>query len=158
MTTINKSRTQNAARGNGRAAQNRAIRRDALREELKAREYVRQITSIAERLNPDAKDAFAPEQVPAVKARADMYFRLLDKCLPNLRPVDLPAVFPLTNESLTENGRAVLTATSKGGLTPAEATTLLSALIAQGRLIETDELERRIEKLESTRGARDRKN
>ena len=54
MTDSKKAEIQNAARGNSRAAQNRAIRRDALREELQSREYVRQVTSIADRLNPDA--------------------------------------------------------------------------------------------------------
>jgi hypothetical protein len=138
----------NKAGGNGRAAQNRAIRRDALREELKACEYVRQVTSIAERLNPDVEDSYKSDQVPAVKARADIYFRLLDKCLPNLRPVDVPAVFPLTGETLTENGRAVLETTSKGELTPSEASTLLSALVGMGRLTELDELDQRIAQLE----------
>ena len=148
MTDSKKAEIQNAARGNSRAAQNRAIRRDALREELKAKEYIRQVTSIADRLNPDAEDAYKSEQVPALKARADIYFRLLDKCLPNLRPVDVPAAFPLTGETLTENGRAVLEATSKGELTPSEAGTMLSALVAMGRLAEVDELEQRIAQLE----------
>jgi hypothetical protein len=154
MTDKTKQAKQNAPRGHSRAAQNRAIRRDALREELKAREYIRQVTDIASRLNPDDAKAFRPEQVPAVKARADICFRLLDKCLPNLRPVDVPAAFPLTGETLAENGRAVLEATSKGELAPSEASTLLSALVAQGRLVETDELERRIEQLEAAQASR----
>ena len=86
--------------------------------------------------------------MPAVRARCDIYFKLLDKCLPNLRPVDVPAAFPLTGETLTENGRAVLEATSKGELTPSEAGTMLSALVGMGRLTELDELEQRIAQLE----------
>jgi len=82
------------------------------------------------------------------KARADIYFRWLDKCLPNLRPVDVPAGLPMTGETLTENGRAVLEATSKGKLTPREAGTVLSALLAMGRLFEADALEKRIAQLE----------
>ena len=100
MTNETKATKQNAQRGHSRAAQNRAIRRDALREELKAREYIRQVTSIADRLNPDVEDSYKSDQVPAVKARADMYFRLLDKSLQNLRPVDVPATFPLTVHTL----------------------------------------------------------
>ena len=148
MTDKTKAASSNSTGGNGRAAQNRAIRRDALREELKAREYIRQVTSIADRLNPDADDAYKPEQVPAVNARKDIYFRLLDKCLPSLRPVDVPATFQLTGDTLTENGRAVLEATSKGELTPNEAGTMLSALVGLGRLVEVDELAQRIEQLE----------
>ena len=143
-----KTANSNEAGGNGRAAQNRAIRRDALREELKAREYVRQVTSIADRLNPDVEDSYKSDQVPAVKARADIYFRLLDKCLPNLRPVDVPSVFPLTGETFTENGKEVLDATSIGELAPSEADTLLSALVAMGRLFEIDELDQRIARFE----------
>ena len=148
MTNETKATKPNAPRGHSRAAQNRAIRRDALREELQSREYVRQVTSIADRLNPDAENAYKPDQVPAVRARCDIYFKLLDKCLPNLRPVDVPAAFPLTGETLTENGRAVLEATSKGELTPSEAGTMLSALVGMGRLTELDELEQRIAQLE----------
>ena len=39
-------------KGNSRAAQNRKIRRDALREELKARNYIGQLSEIEQRLNP----------------------------------------------------------------------------------------------------------
>ena len=148
MTDNINPQSQNADRGNGRAAQNRAIRRDALREELKAREYLRQIDGIAGRLDPDADNAFKPDQVPAARARSDIYFRLFDKCLPNLRPIDVPAAFPLTGDTLTENGKAVLEATSKGELTPSEASTMLSALAAMGRLTEVDDLEQRIAQLE----------
>jgi hypothetical protein len=116
---------------------------------LKAREYIRQVTSSAERLNPDVEDSYKSDQVPAVKARADIYFRLLDKCLPNLRPVVVPATFQLTGDTLTDNGRAVLEATSEGELTPGEAGTLLSALVGMGRLTELDEIEQRIAQLEN---------
>ena len=149
ITNETKVTKQNAPRGHSRAAQNRAIRRDALREELKAREYIRQVTSSAERLNPDVEDSYKSDQVPAVKARADIYFRLLDKCLPNLRPVVVPATFQLTGDTLTDNGRAVLEATSEGELTPGEAGTLLSALVGMGRLTELDEIEQRIAQLEN---------
>ena len=90
MADNNKTMNSNKAGGNGRAAQNRAIRRDALREELKAREYIRQVTSIADRLNPDVVDSYKSDQMPAVKARADIYFKLLDKCLPNPRRLMYP--------------------------------------------------------------------
>jgi hypothetical protein len=82
-----------------------------------------------------------------VKARPDIYFKLLDKCLPNFRPVDVPATFELTGETLTDNGRTALEATSEGELTPGEAGTLLSALVGLGRLTELDELEQRITQL-----------
>jgi hypothetical protein len=152
MTTSDNPEIQNAPRGNSRAAQNRAIRRDALREELKAREYIRQVTEIAQRLNPEDEKAYASDQVPAVKARADIYFRLLDKCLPNLRPVDMPITLPFLGGTLTEDGRAVLTAIGQGDLSPQEAVSLLSALTAQARILEVDELENRIAALESQKG------
>ncbi|MCA1788496.1 MAG: hypothetical protein LC667_01205 [Thioalkalivibrio sp.] len=46
-----------APSGHSRAAQNKKIRRDALREELQAREYLRQLSTIERRLDPDASIA-----------------------------------------------------------------------------------------------------
>jgi hypothetical protein len=134
--------------GNSRAAQNRKIRRDALRDELKAREYIRQLHRIADHLDPNAKEAYLAEQVPMVKARADIYHRLLDKCLPSLRPVDLP-ISMSGGKTLTEQGQSVLTAMAAGEITPSEAAALMQAITAQARIIELDELDRRVATLEA---------
>lgn len=135
--------------GNSRAAQNRKIRREALREELATKEYLRQVESIAKRLDPDAKNAFEPEQVPMVKSRADIYLRLLDKCLPSLRPIDLPVSLALpAGGTLTERAEQVFQAVAEGQLSSGQGAQLLQALTSVIRVIEADDLERRLSKLE----------
>lgn len=66
-------------------------------------------------------------------------------------PVDLGR--PLEG-SAAEQGRVILMAVSEGRITPDQASTLMSAIQAQARVIESDELERRLAALE---GANDLK-
>jgi hypothetical protein len=68
--------------GNSRASQNRKVRSGSLRQELASRDYVSQLQKIAERLAPDTKDAYQREDVPMVKERVGVLFRILDKTLP----------------------------------------------------------------------------
>ena len=145
-----KKKTRNPS-GNSRAAQNRKIRQDALREELASRNYLSQLQKIADRLDPQAKDAYDREDVPVVKERANILLRLLDKTLPNLRPVDQPVTLPL-KATLSEQAASILRAVSTGKITPTEATTLMNALSAQAKVIEVDELEERIARLEKAHG------
>lgn len=145
---------QKAARGNSRAAQNRHIRREALREELKAREYLRQLHQIAERLDPAGGSPFSEQQVGMAKARAEIYFRLLDKCLPSLRPVELPVELSSNGGRLMEVGARVVDALAGGRLSPSQAEGALRALAVQARLVEAEDLERRIAELERIADAR----
>ena len=137
--------------GHTRAAQNRKIRRDALREELQSREYIRQLGMIESRLDPDAKNTFKTEDIPKVKERAAILFRLLDKCLPNLRPVDVPIQLP-PGKTITDQGANILKAMAAGEITPSEASTLIQAVAGQARIIEVDELEKRVAELEAKNG------
>lgn len=72
---------------------------------------------------------------------------LLERALPPLRPVDVPVVFPVA-DSLADVGRTVMQAVAQGRLTPSEGTTLMSGLAQLGKVIESDELAKRIEQLE----------
>jgi len=64
------------------AKKNKEIRREALREELKSREYIRQVHRI---LDTDDEDL----NVPAAKLKLDGYFKLLAKTLPDTKAVEL---------------------------------------------------------------------
>jgi len=64
-----------------RAEQNRKIRREALREELKSREYLRQIHKLIE--------AKTIDDVQISKFRVDAYFKLLAKTLPDVKAIEL---------------------------------------------------------------------
>lgn len=63
-----------------RAAKNKEVRREALREELKSREYLRQVHHMLE---------IPWDNVPEMKAKMDGYFKLLAKTLPDVKAVEL---------------------------------------------------------------------
>lgn len=122
-----------------------------MREELASRNYIGQLQKIADRLDPESENAYKREDVPMVKERIGILFRMLDKTLPNLKPVELPVTFPL-KQSLTEQAASILRAVATGKITPSDATALMSAVSSQARVIEVDELEARISKLEKKHG------
>ncbi len=62
-------------------------------------------------------------------------------------PASTPFLLP-EDLSLTAKGEAVLSAISQGDLSPDQGTKLLQALTGQARLVEVEELERRIAALE----------
>ena len=133
--------------GHSRAAQNKKIRRDALREELKSREYIRQLSEIEQRLNPDHKKTFNTEDIPKIRERTGILFKLLDKCLPNLRPVDIPIVVS-QKTSLIDKSEEIIDAMAKGKISSQEASGFMSAITAHLRVVEADDLIQRIEELE----------
>lgn len=73
----------------------------------------------------------------------------LDKLIPNCKPVDRSTTLDDLSGSLTEQGAAVLSAIGKGQLNPAEGSTVMSTIAAQAKLVEHDELLKRIETLEA---------
>ena len=73
---------------------------------------------------------------------------LLERVLPPMKPTELAVPLALPDDSLTEQGRAVLAAVSSGDLAPEQAARLLSAIGALARVAEIDELTERIERLE----------
>jgi polyhydroxyalkanoate synthesis regulator phasin len=62
---------------------------------------------------------------------------------------------PGLTDSLADNSRAVIKALAEGELTPEEAGTVLQALASQVRIIEADEIEKRLTALEQAAGKRD---
>lgn len=74
---------------------------------------------------------------------------LLERCAPAMRPeeaavlVDVPA-----GADLTATGRALIDAAVAGEVAPGQAAALVGAVGAVARVVETDQLVRRIEQLE----------
>jgi hypothetical protein len=67
---------------------------------------------------------------------------------PRLANVDSTiSIGPLSGD-LAAQGRAVLAALSSGRITPSQAATVMQTISAQARIVEVDELERRIAALE----------
>jgi Family of unknown function (DUF5681) len=74
---------------------------------------------------------------------------LLDRVLPALKPEDAPVRLPL-GQDLAQDGKAILSALGAAQITPDQAAKLLQGLGAFARVLEIDELERRIAALEET--------
>ena len=77
---------------------------------------------------------------------------LLDRVLPALKPVEAALSLPLPGATLTDRGRAALDAIAGGQLAPGQGAALLGAIGALAKLVETDELIRRIAALEAKHG------
>ena len=74
---------------------------------------------------------------------------LLERAIPAIKPVE--AVAPVdvpADGSLTDKGAAVLSAVAAGSLAPGQGAALLAALGTLAKLIETDDLAKRIAALE----------
>jgi hypothetical protein len=96
---------------------------------------------IADRLDPEAKDACQRKDVPMVKERFGTLIRMLDNTLPNLKPVELPVTFPL-KQSLADQAASIVRAVATRKITPGDATASMSALAAQAPVVEVDDLEK----------------
>ena len=72
------------------------------------------------------------------------FYRILARMAPPGVPV---AIGPLEG-TLVDQGRSVIAAMGSGKITPEQATTIMQALSAQARVVEVEELERRVKALE----------
>ena len=79
----------------------------------------------------------------------------IDRLMPALRAKDEPVVIDGLSgtATLVEQGQSVINALSNGKVSPADASTLMSAISAQAKITEIDELDRRVTELEIKRGA-----
>ena len=108
-------------------------------------------TALRELLKPHADDLVA-KAVELAKAGDTTALRLcLDRLIPPIKPRELSVQIEDFTGTLTEQGQGVLETMARGDLTPTEATSLLQALVAQGKIIETDELMKRVAALEARR-------
>jgi len=73
---------------------------------------------------------------------------LLDRICPPLKPQALAISLPV-NGSITEQGSEIIRATMAGQIPPDIGSQLITALAGQAKIIEIDELTKRIEALEN---------
>jgi len=73
----------------------------------------------------------------------------LERIVPALRSQDMPVNLGSLKGSLSEQAGKINQAMAGGKITPADASSVLSALTSQAKIQEFDELERRIAKLEA---------
>lgn len=77
---------------------------------------------------------------------------LLERVIPPLKPVELPAPVRLDGHTFTARGSSVLAAVNEGVLAPSQAAQLLAAIGVLARVAEVDELAGRVAALEEARG------
>ena len=74
---------------------------------------------------------------------------LLVSVVPPLKPVELPVCLEIPqDEGLAAQGRAVIAALASGHIAPGQASQILTALAGIARLVELDEVEKRLSALE----------
>lgn len=74
---------------------------------------------------------------------------LVERCIPPIKPIELPVKIPMPADApLAEQGRAVVLALATGKIPPTQAGVILSGLGSLAKLVELDELDRRITVLE----------
>lgn len=73
---------------------------------------------------------------------------LLERVIPPMRPVEGAAPIDMVEGSLTEQGRAVFAALASGALAPTQGAAVITALGGLAKIMETDELARRVAALE----------
>lgn len=74
---------------------------------------------------------------------------LLERTIPPLRPAESPITITMPADAgLSAQGRAVIAATAAGTIAPSQAAVLLAGLAALAKIVEVDELAKRIEALE----------
>ncbi|MGE0278518.1 MAG: DUF5681 domain-containing protein [Nitrospiraceae bacterium] len=75
----------------------------------------------------------------------------LERLIPPMKTRDAPITLEGLKGSLVDQGKAVLAGVTAGTVSPDEASALLQAVAAQARIVEVDELERRVAALERNR-------
>ena len=70
--------------GISRAEQNRAIRQEALREQLSQGKHIEHVIDIAKKLE-DLDDELKVPEINRLKAAADIRMKLIDKYLPSIK-------------------------------------------------------------------------
>ena len=80
---------------------------------------------------------------------------LLERVIPPLKPAEEPAPMAMPKGTLTEQGRAVLSAVAGGDIAPGQGAALLASLGTLAKLTEADELAARIEALEAAEGIKE---
>lgn len=124
----------------GRPTKTRQARQAALREELKSREYLRQIHRILE-------DDWQPEETGIQSAKLNAYFKLLNKTLPDAKESTLTLEIDI-GQSLLAQAQAVASSALSGEITAGQADSLLNILERVSEIRAVHELEARILRLE----------
>ena len=74
---------------------------------------------------------------------------LIERAIPAMKPIELPVELSIPQDAgLADQGRAVVSALAGGLIAPGQAASILTALAGIARLVELDEIEKRLSALE----------
>lgn len=106
-------------------------------------------TELRRLLEPHAEE-LVRKAVELAKGGDGAAMRLcLDRLIPTLKARDEPAPgFGVGADAGADLGRAILRAMAAGDVTPDQASAMMAAISAHSRIVEVDELERRVAALE----------
>jgi hypothetical protein len=99
-------------------------------------------------LMPHAEDLVAKVVELALAGDSTALRICIDRLIPPAKARGDPVNLPTPSDSLSDNARNVIGALSEGKLTPEEAGEVMQALTAQARIVEIDEIEKRVAALE----------
>jgi hypothetical protein len=117
---------------------------------------VGKVTKLRESIAAHLPEIIAQLVTRAREGDAQAARLLLERVLPALRPVELPVELALpAGEGMTAQGRAIVQAVADGTLAPGQGAQLLTGLGSLARIVEIDELEKRITQLEGMKNGND---
>ena len=106
------------------------------------------VAELRDKLAQDVDKVIAKVREQALAGDPQSIRILLDRVVPALRPIELPAPIAMPAGDLTQQAQAVIQAAAAGELAPGQATQLLQGLGALAKIIEIDDLAKRIKALE----------
>ena len=110
-------------------------------------------TELRALLQPHAEDLVKKVVEMALAGDTAALRICVDRIIPTIKAKDAPISIGRLTGSLADQGKVVLDALSDGSITPDEANAVMQAISAQARIVETDELARRVAALEKANGA-----
>lgn len=111
-------------------------------------------TALRELLQPHASELVQKAVELALAGDTTALRICIDRIIPAIKAKDAPVSVSGLTGSLAEQGQAVLNALAAGSVTPDEANAVMAAIGAQVRIVEADELEKRIAALEAQNGSK----
>jgi Family of unknown function (DUF5681) len=105
-------------------------------------------TAMRDLLMPHAEGLVAKVVELALAGDSTALRICIDRLIPPAKARGDPVNLPSPSDSLADNGRNVIQSLSEGNLTPEEAGEVMQALTAQARIVEIDEIEKRVAALE----------
>jgi hypothetical protein len=99
-------------------------------------------------LQPHAEDLVNKVVEKALEGDTTALRLCLDRLIPPYRAGNISVVLDDLEGTLTEKGEKIIGAMGGGEITPSDASSMLSALAAQSRVVEVDDIAKRVSELE----------